>query len=158
MRLLTEEIEEEAEKLYVKINESVDEEYRIDCHGYYFFKKSDPSYPSVTYVYSDKDGYHMDTVGDRGGIEGANTYEDIEDIYFLICWHLAYAISSRYAVKNSVKGKDSRRVMFPKRLEILQKVNPKYYQKGKEVIEDTLRESPYDDEITKKYEQKKNIY
>lgn len=149
--LCTEEIEEEAEKLYKMLNESVDEEYRINCHDYYQFRNSDPNDPG-TYIYSDKDGYHKDFVGDRGGLEIARIIENLDDIYYSICEHLSFTIARKYEVKNRVKGQDTRRLMFSKQLEILQKVNLKYYQRCKEEIEKILKENPYDDELAKKFD------
>jgi hypothetical protein len=147
MILSTMEIENEVLKLFSNINQSLEEEYKIDSNSCIFFKKSNQDFPSGTYVYSNEQGYHIDAIGDRGGIVDEKLYNDLEEVFFRLCWDVISSISISYASKNRISGYDWRRIMFKKRLDILQTLGESFYQKGKIMIEEILKENPYDDEL-----------
>lgn len=141
------EIEKNVSELHSKINNGTEEEYRTQINGNLFFKESNANYLPGTYVYASEDGYHIDAVGDRGGIVCEKKFKDIEDVYFELCWDLVSSISINYASRNRVDGKDWRRIMFSKRLSLLENMGIQYYQRGKTVIDNILLENPYNDEL-----------
>ena len=101
------------------------------------------------YVFFDNDGYHLDTVGDRGGITQQKVMKNLDDLYFEMCWFFCSSISTQYARKNRIKGKDWRRIMFPKRIQLLNQANPNFALKGKMKIDEILENNPYDDALFK---------
>lgn len=141
------EMECDIKTLFKRINDSVKEEYRTNELENLYFQESDDDYLPGTYVFSDKEGYHLDYVGDRGGIVEKNIIEDIDKLYFELCWELASTISTDYASKNREKGKDWRRVMFAKRLELLGSASDSFIPYGQKKIDEILSQSPYDDKL-----------
>lgn len=147
MRKNTMQMKDEIKKLYNIINDGVDEKYRIEDMDNIFFEESNPSKAPGTYIYEDSLGYHLDIVGDRGGIAEAKTTTNLEDIYFELCWTLASSISTLYAGENHEKGKDWRRIMFEKRIQLLKSISSDFAERGKQIIDEILENAPYDDEL-----------
>jgi len=143
----TRQIENEIKKLFNNINNSVEEEYRIINTNNMFFEESDPAKEPGTYVYADSAGYHLDIIGDRGGIAEEKIIDNLEDLYFELCWTLVSSISTLYASKNRIKGRDWRRIMFAKRIELLENLNFDFGKKGKTLVDEILENAPYNDEL-----------
>lgn len=146
MYLNLQEIEKKMKEMFFLIDKGVDEEYRVKNNSL-FFQQSNENYLPGTYVYVDEKGYHIDYVGDRGGIVDKKIYTAIEDLFFQLCWEKVTSISIEFASKNREAGKDWRRIIFKKRLELLKILNNNYYEKGKEIINSILSENPYNDTL-----------
>ncbi len=56
-------------------------------------------------------------------------------------------MSIDYAAKNKIEGKDWRRIIFTKQLELLSNINEKYYQLGEKMLDEILENNPYNDEL-----------
>jgi len=147
MKKTTTEIQKEINGYFSIINGKIDDAYQISGLHDLFFKESNDNYLPGTYVFSDKEGYHLDMVGDRGGIVENKTFSNIEDLYFELCWQMVSEISTNYASKNRKEGEDWRRIMFSKRIELLNEISEKFALHGKKKIDDILSENPYDDEL-----------
>ena len=145
MYLNLQEVEKKVKNMFSKMEESVEEKYRVKND--LFFIESIPNYLPGTYVYVDEKGYHMDFVGDRGGIVAEEIYTEINDLLFQLCWDRASSISIEFAAKNKESGKDWRRIMFKKILELLKILSDNYYEQGKEKINIILSENPYNDSL-----------
>lgn len=112
-----------------------------------YFKKGRDDFPSGTYVYSDERGYHIEYVGDRGGIVDRFDSDSIFEISFKVCDELVTSIAIRVYEDSRQPGKDGRRVLFKEELELLSMIGDEYYQKGNEQINTILKENPYDDDL-----------
>lgn len=143
----TKQIENEITKLFNIINNGIEEEYRIIDMNSIFFEESNPAKAPGTYVYADSMGYHLDIVGDRGGVVEEIIKKNVDDLYFELCWTLSSSISTLYAGKNRIKGKDWRRIMFAKRVQLLENINSDFAKKGKILIDEILENAPYDDKL-----------
>lgn len=143
----TKQIEIEIRKLFNNINNGVEEEYRIMDMNSMFFEESNPAKAPGIYVYADSIGYHLDIVGDRGGIVEERTINNLEDLYFELCWTHSSSISTLYAGKNRIKGRDWRRIMFAKRIQLLEKINSDFAKRGKTLIDEILENAPYNDKL-----------
>lgn len=144
MRVKLEQIKIKVEEYFSLIDQSIEDKY-IEKNRNLFFCESNDNYLPGMYVYEDKKGYHIDHVGDRGSVVDKKIYESIEDLYFQLCWEKVTSISIKYASNNREQGKDWRRIMFKKRLELLKLININYYQRGMEIIDGILLENPYND-------------
>jgi len=143
----TEDMKHDIEIFLQKMNGIVDDKYKINnISNMYFSPVYNDSVPGM-YVFSDEKGYHFAAVGDRGGIDEDKISEDIDDIYFTICENLSFDIAMNYARDHREKGKDWRRIIFSKQLAILSQISDNYHNKGKKMISDILKESPYDDKL-----------
>lgn len=139
-------VENEIKKLFDDINNGIEEKYRMPGTETMFFEESSPTKAPGTYVYIDLVGAHLDAVGDRGGIVEERVIDNLEDLYFELCWILCSSISTAYAGENRIKGKDWRRIMFAKRIELLENTNPAFVKEGKKRIDKILENAPYDDD------------
>ena len=146
MYLNLQDIENKIKELLSTIERGVEKEDRVENDNL-FFQQRNENYLPGTYVYVDEKGYHIDYVGDRGGIVDKKMYTVIEDMFFQLCWEKVSPISIKFASKNREKGKDWRRIMFNKRLELLKMTNNNYYEQGKEIINSILAENPYNDTL-----------
>lgn len=148
MYLETKELEKQIQNSFSLIKNQIDEKYLTGTFTYvvYFEKAYDNSRVGM-YVYSDDEGYHIDSIGDRGGIVDSIVSDDISEILFKIHWGFVSLISINYAKENRGHGRDWRRLMFKYRLELLALIGREYYIRGKQCIEDILKENPYDDKL-----------
>ena len=61
-------------------------------------------------------------------------------------------LASDYELKHRKKNEDSRRQRFSKHLELLEKIDPKWKDKKRYEIDETLQNAPYDDNSWKRVE------
>ncbi|MFW9904116.1 MAG: Imm63 family immunity protein [Candidatus Thorarchaeota archaeon] len=54
-------------------------------------------------------------------------------------------MACKYELEARVPNQDSRRLIFKKQLELLKKVNSKFYAQKKQAIEEILEKHPYTD-------------
>lgn len=147
MYLITEELEKHIKNNLLILNNYAGKEYAVEFSKIIFFEKAyDNSIPG-SYIYSNSTGYHIDGVGDRGGIVSRFATENLEELYSKVFYSAASLISVNYAARNKIKGKDWRRVMFKYRLELLSLLGWEYYKKGKDEIDKILENAPYDDSL-----------
>lgn len=99
------------------------------------------------YVFADERGFHFVSIGDRGKLEGDTTYQNLDDILFAVYWLITFRLSVAFAKENIEAGKDWRRKMFPKHLELLKTLGDIYYLRGQAKIDQILAENPYNDEL-----------
>lgn len=143
----TEEMKQEIKMFLKKMNMVVDEKNQINSISDIYFKKAYEDSEPGTYVFSSAEGYHFVVVGDRGGIVEYKISEDIDDIYFDVCESLAFDIAMDYARDHRKGGKDWRRVIFSKQLDLLRQVSDEYYGRGEKMVNEILKESPYNDKL-----------
>ena len=66
--------------------------------------------------------------------------------YWLIS-NIVFDLACNYELKHRISGQDFRRLLFSKKIELMQKVNPQWAEKKKQEIKNILAEHPYDDEV-----------
>lgn len=115
--------------------------------GLICFSKTLGNHAPGNYVYVDGDYFYLTSIGDRGEIEERVKSPKVEDVLYEIYWGITARVSIEYARVNKKEGQDWRRIMFPKRLELLKLIGEQYYLKGKKEIENTLAENPYNDKL-----------
>lgn len=107
--------------------------------NYYFtYKMGQPG----TYIFSDKKGYYISTIGDRGEKYSEQISKDLNEICFSIYWELATDIALSIQYK---EAGDWRRNAFLKIIELLYSIGEKYEELGKQTINEILRNNPYND-------------
>lgn len=139
-------VEVEFQNMLNIINSHFNVKYTMDTLGI-FFCKGDARSPAGTYVYWDKEGYHIEGVGDRGGVVSRETYKNVTDVCFALCEYAATTAAIEYEVHNREENRDSRRIIFAKQLEVLHEIDFNFYLKGKSRIEEILSKNPYNDAI-----------
>ena len=58
---------------------------------------------------------------------------------------MIFKVASEYEIKNRVAGRDFRRLLFDKEIELFKRINLKWAERRKEEIGRTLASSPYND-------------
>ena len=132
---------------YDKVKPYKGEALYVSPESRVYFKKGRDDFPSGTYVYSDERGYHIEYIGDKGGIVDKYDSDSFLEINFRICNELITSIAFKFCVDNREPGKDGRRILFKKELELLSIIGEEYYQMGNERINNILQENPYDDDL-----------
>lgn len=99
------------------------------------------------YLYEESDKYYYLEVGDRGGINAEIKTPNLEYILYKIYSNVTFNIAIKFAMENAQKGKDWRRILFAKQLEMLRCIGEIYYKKRFEEIEMILSKDPYEDEL-----------
>lgn len=117
-----------------------------DEKGIYFSEQLGNHAPGDYFFVNDK-GFHCVSIDDRGNIEPEVTYHNAEDLLFVLYWGITADLAIEYARLNQMPGKDWRRIMFAKRLDLLQALGEPYYSKGKHAIDEVLANSPYNDAL-----------
>ena len=99
-----------------------------------------------SYLYIVNDEFHCVSIGDRGAIEAHEVYTNKTECLFRVYWFITTMISIDYASQNRTPGKDWRRIMFQKHLELLKRIGEVYFQKGQIEINKILANAPYSDD------------
>lgn len=107
------------------------------------FSKANIDNVSGTHVYSDKNGYHVEHIGDRGGMVDKFDSGSLFEISFIVCKEIVTSIAIEYAYSNCDSKRDLRKIIFNRELELLSAIGSDYYQKGYERINAILLDSPY---------------
>lgn len=88
------------------------------------------------YIYSER-GYEF----------SRKVTSSLDELLYWIMSELAYKIAFQYELEHRVKGKDGRRIAFPKFIELMVDMNPVWGAEARYEIQKTLTESPYDDSL-----------
>ncbi|WP_417810608.1 Imm63 family immunity protein [Thalassospira alkalitolerans] len=115
--------------------------------------KIDASYAStIIFDSSPQNGRsHLEIKGDefhyickeRGLIIYDNKTNNIDELLYWIFQNISFEMALDYEFKNRKKGQDSRKILFSKQLEILQKISEKWKLKRQEEINGILKFNPF---------------
>lgn len=111
------------------------------------FDYGDGGYEPGNYVYEDNGLYHYVGVGDRGGIEISKESKNVDEVLYEIYRDITFKEATKYAMINREKGKDWRRILFAKQLEMLRIIGNRFYIKRSNEIQEILKSNPYNDNI-----------
>lgn len=91
---------------------------------------------TYNYVYSER-GYEF----------SRKVTNSLDTLLYWIMSEFAYKVAFRYELENRIKGRDGRRIAFPKVIEIMANMNPAWEQEARYEIQKVLAEAPYDDSL-----------
>ena len=94
------------------------------CFGY-----GDGQYEPGNYVYEENGLYYYVGVGDRGGIEKKIESKNVDDVLYEIYKGITFSEAMKYSMIHRENGKDFRRILFARQLEILRKLMFRDYRK-----------------------------
>jgi hypothetical protein len=95
-------------------------------------------------IEADGDGYHF-VVEERGQVLEKRTTADIDELLYWIFESITFSMASDYELRNRLPDVDSRRLLFERQLELLDRVKHGFTGKKESEIKDVLREHPYED-------------
>lgn len=92
------------------------------------------------------DSEYFYVVTERGReLERRIAKNEDEILYWLIS-DLVFDLASQYELKHRVPGRSFRRVLFSKRIELMEKIKPEWAERTRQDIQKTLEAHPYNDE------------
>ncbi len=104
-----------------------------------------PQEDGSPHVEVSESGYHY-VVTERGvELERRTTLQADELLYWLACG-ITHELATTFELEHRVKGRDFRRLLFEKQMELLGTVNREWERRRKSEIDAILRTYPYDDE------------
>lgn len=91
---------------------------------------------AYNYIYSER-GYELS----RKVTNSLNT------LLYWVLSEFTYKIAFQYELEHRIKGRDGRRIVFPKFIEIMANMNPVWESEAQYEIQKILAEAPYDDSL-----------
>jgi hypothetical protein len=89
--------------------------------------------------------YHW-VVRERGVELERHSYARLNDLLYKIFESVTSALAGRWELDHRIEGPDFRRLMFKRQLELLDRLNPTWATRGRDRIDEILREHPFVDE------------
>ena len=97
------------------------------------------------YCYSDGKGYYYCAL-ERGSYIEKIITEDLFEVTYLAIEADISEMASLYELIHRKRGKDPRRILFAKELELFSEIGEKYCERHRKRIEKILEKYPYEDE------------
>jgi hypothetical protein len=95
-----------------------------------------------TYVYTSDKTYHY-LFTEKGKVKFDKVSFDLNEITYWVFEMEIFTIAMEYATRNRLEGKDFRKQLFIKELELHSKLGEYFYNKKRIQIEEILKENPY---------------
>lgn len=115
----------------------------IEIKGIYF-KKGGENSPEGIYIFSEKGSYCIFSA-EKGRVKEEIKTQDLKEILYFVLNNVIFEKALKFAIENREEGKDFRRRLFSKELELFLQLDRDFYNKKKREIEIILREHPYMD-------------
>ncbi|MDD3393472.1 MAG: Imm63 family immunity protein [Anaerotignum sp.] len=101
--------------------------------------------PEGTYVFSEDGKYHF-MFTEKGRISDDKELYDVTEVLLNVLNAVLFDISMEYAIENRIEGKDFRRSLFKKEIELFSMFGEDFKQRKSKEIQEILLENPYEDE------------
>ena len=118
-----------------------------DSKPKWLFKVPDkPTHDGSPHVEVIGDEYHY-VVTERGSEFERKRTKDIDELLFWLVSGDVFELACDWELEHRIEHQDSRRLMFAKEIEYLEKINSNWASKQKLNHENILKENPYNDGI-----------
>lgn len=108
------------------------------------FKEGNKNSVEGTYVFNQNNEYHI-LYTEKGKVKEDKVTSEKEEVLCCIVEIISFDIAMEYAIKNKEEGKDFRRALFKKEIEIYSLFGEKFEKKKRLEIEEILKKNPYND-------------
>lgn len=142
-KLSTLELQSYFEDLFDRLRPFKEEKSCYALFNVTFDTKTINMYPGE-FCYSDSKYYYYGGVGDRGAVT-SKKYDNLFDLTYAVIEFQTHGLAFDYARKHKDNQKDTRRIAFPKQIELMRIIGEEYAQKLEKEIEEILKEYPYKD-------------
>lgn len=115
-----------------------------------------PTGTGTPHVETDGDTYAY-VVTERGFEFNRKSTKDLDELLYWIFDGIAFSMAVDYELKHRKEGVDSRRTIFERQLEILSSLNPDWVRLTRKEIDETLKETPFDDLMCERTEYCKQL-
>jgi len=116
----------------------------IDAPKNYWNIKFDPQGDGTPYVKMADEKFHY-LVEEKGFLFEERVTDDLDTLLYWLVRDVIKKMAADYELKNRNSKFDSRRIIFDQELNLMKKIKESWYNKTKEEIEETLKNSPYID-------------
>lgn len=94
-----------------------------------YFEKSTANKLPGKYIFSDDRGYHVEDVGDRGGIVNRRLYDNIDDLAYDVYKFMIWLCACDYVELHKSEKIDRKDLMTNYQLDLMRRINKNYYNK-----------------------------
>lgn len=105
-----------------------------------------PTGDGTPYVTFENDVYNF-IHSERGYEFSRKVTASLDELLYWIMSELAYKTAFQYELEHRMKGRDGRRIAFPKFIELMANMNLSWEPKAQCEIQKILTEAPYDDSL-----------
>lgn len=113
-----------------------------DSYLYPWFSDTDQVFSDGCTVCAYDNAYHY-VVKERGEELQHIRSEDPEDVLYAVLEHITFELAGDYEVAHRREGEDFRRLLFSKQLELLEKIDVRFKERGIAEIEKILEIAPF---------------
>lgn len=108
------------------------------------FKEGNKNSIEGTYIFNQNNEYHI-LYAEKGKVKEDRVTSEKEEVLWCILEIISFDIAMEYAKKNREEGRDFRRALFKKEIEIYSLFGEKFEKKKRLEIEGILKKNPYND-------------
>lgn len=108
------------------------------------FKEGNKNSIEGTYIFNHNSEYHI-LYMEKGKVREDKITSEKEEVLLSIVEIISFDIAMEYAIKNREEGRDFRRELFKKEIEIFSLFGEKFEKKKRSEIEEILKRNPYND-------------
>lgn len=112
---------------------------------YPMFSKTSDVFNDGASIYTENSKYYY-ILMERGRINKCYESENLEEILYLLFESITFTMASDYELHHRIENQDSRRLLWQKQLELLEKVDKAFKVRCQAEIEDILKIAPFNDE------------
>jgi len=141
--LSTKELEKHIKDTYTRVESYAREDNVYKPLDVYFDIGTPHGEPGDS-CYSDDEGYHIGGIEIRGDLTTTVTDSLFEATYQVLRDNIFW-MSAQYELKNRVKGQDSRRIMFDRRLQYWNAIGEEFAEREEARINEVLERNPFVD-------------
>ncbi|MCQ1531826.1 Imm63 family immunity protein [Lutispora saccharofermentans] len=111
-----------------------------------YFSTGTPQNMEGAYCYSDENGYHY-CYTERGKVSMHKITKDFFELSYWIINDQVFNMALSYELKHRIKGKDPRRLIFNKELQLFESIGENYKKRAENEINNILNRAPYQDQL-----------
>lgn len=131
--------ENNIDALQTRYDELLQRACPTDGHYRFLTDRTDDGAPHVEIG---DDGFHLVTT-ERGLELSRETFATADELLFRLVSLVTFFMGVDFEFKNRAEGRDARRLIFAKQLELLASIGEDFERRGRRQIEATLAKNPY---------------
>ncbi len=108
------------------------------------FKEGNENSIEGTYIFVQNREYHI-LYTEKGKVREDRVTSEKEEVLWAVMDIISFDIAMEHAIKNKEGGRDFRRELFKKEIEIFALFGIKFEKKKRQEIEEILKKNPYND-------------
>jgi len=116
-----------------------------DSKLYPMFSRTSNVFNDGASIYVENSKYYY-IIMERGQLNKRFESKDLEEVLYPLFESITFSLASDYELNHRIKNEDSRRLLWKKQLELLEKINRNFFVKCQIEIEEILKIAPFNDE------------